>query len=134
MMSRSRTWVKYNTGTLCFLLLLCAGCSTGPKRAADVEPEKARDALRTALESWKKGDKPETLQQRSPAITVQDMDWESGLRLLSYELKDEGSAYDANLYCEVRLTLRTPQGAEAKKEVTYIVGTSPVLTVFRKLF
>jgi len=134
MMRRIPPLIRNKLQSTALLVLLLAGCSTGPRRAADVEPEKARDALRTALESWKKGDKPAALQQRSPAITVQDMDWESGARLMSYELKDEGTAYDANLYCTVQLTLRPAQGPEVKKEVTYIVGTSPVLTVFRKLF
>ena len=32
-----------------------------------------------------------------------------------------------------RPTLKTPQGNEVKKNVSYVVGTSPRITVFRAL-
>ncbi len=117
--------------------LLClptAGCTRGPRRAAPVNAERAREALRETLEAWKKGERPEALRERSPAITAQDMDWESGHRLIGYEVLGGGKELDANLECPVRLTLRDPQGREARKDVQYIVGTDPSITVFRKLF
>jgi hypothetical protein len=115
-------------------LLAPAGCSPGPQRAAAVDPAAARTALQSALDAWKAGQKPADLKAASPAITVQDLDWESGSRLVSYEVKSEGTHDDANLRIPVSLTLSGPSGGEQKKDVTYVVGTSPAITVFRELF
>lgn len=110
--------------------LLFAGCS-GSNRAAPVDPARAQEALKTALDGWKKGDSPTSLQTGSPSITVQDLDWMAGAKLLAYRVEGEGRAVEANLYVPVELTLRTPKGKEVKKSVHYVVGTSPILTVFR---
>lgn len=113
---------------------LAAGCSGGGSGAAGaVDAPKAREALKAALDGWKRGDKPEKLQSASPPMTVSDMDWQAGAKLLSYQMKDDGKEYGPNLNVPVDLTIRTPQGKEAKKTVSYVVGTSPTVTVFRAL-
>ena len=43
----------------------------------------------------------------------------------------DGKSVEANLYVPVNLTLKMTNGKQVKKKVTYIVGTSPYLTVFR---
>jgi hypothetical protein len=45
----------------------------------------------------------------------------------------DGKSVEANLYVPVTLTLTTSKGKEVKKKVTYVVGTSPYLSVFRAL-
>jgi hypothetical protein len=115
-------------------LLAPVGCSPGPQRAAAVDPASARSALQTVLDAWMAGQQPADLKAGSPAITVQDLDWESGSRLVSYQVKSEGTNDNANLRIPVSLTLSGPSGGEQTKEVTYIVGTSPAITVFRELF
>jgi hypothetical protein len=57
-----------------------AGCSSGPVHAP-VEANKARETLRTALESWKKGDKSDALQKATPPVYVIDGDWQAGAKL-----------------------------------------------------
>src|SRR5262249_30492549 len=113
---------------------LASGCSFGPERAAPVDAPRAREALRTALESWKKGELPGALKSASPAITVQDMDWEAGQNLVDYEVVGDGKDDDANLPIPVKLTLVGPKGKKVQKDVKYIVGTSPSVTVFRDFF
>lgn len=108
---------------------LLAGCSGSHN--APVDADRARDALKTTLDGWKKGDTPAALKDGSPSITVQDLDWMSGARLVDYQVDGEGKAVEANLYVPVKLTLRTRDGKEIKKNVSYVVGTSPILTVFR---
>jgi hypothetical protein len=122
-------------GLLCLTLgsLFACGCGTGPRRAGPVDVELARDSLRAALESWKKGEPPETLRDRYPSITIQDMDWKTGYVLVNYELRDGEKEDASNLHCPVRLTVRDPQGKEVKKPVTYVIGTDPVITVFREM-
>lgn len=112
------------------LALLAPGCSPGPSRAAPVDAEQARQALNTALDAWKAGKKPADLKTGSPAITVQDMDWEGGAKLDSYELAGEGAMDNANLRIPVVLMI----AGNPPKEVSYVVGTSPSITVFRELF
>ena len=55
----------------------------------------------------------------------------AGHQLVGYEVAGDGKDDDANLRIPVQLTLRTPQGQEVRKKVSYVVGTSPSLTVFR---
>jgi hypothetical protein len=98
-----------------------------------VDVELARESLRAALESWKKGEPPEALRDHYPSITIQDMDWKSGYALVSYEIRDGEKEDASNLHCPVRLVVRDPQGKEVKKPVTYVVGTDPVITVFREM-
>jgi hypothetical protein len=99
-----------------------------------VNADKARETLRTALESWKKGEKVDALQGASPPIYVIDVEWQGGAGLKDYEIAGSGEEKDAHLYCPVKLTLREPGGKEVKRDVTYVISTAPNLTVSRKMF
>jgi hypothetical protein len=107
------------------------GCTGEGQRAGPVDPPRARQALRTALDHWKKGDRPESLQSATPSIVVQDFDWKAGQHLVAYEVTGDGKDDDANLRIPVKLTLRSPQGKGTQRRVSYVVGTSPTITVFR---
>ena len=113
-----------------FAAVLLAGCSSS-QRAAPVDPERAREALKTTLDGWKKGDAPDALKGASPSIVAQDMDWLAGAKLVEFQVTGDGKSVEANLYVPVNLTLKMTNGKQVKKKVTYIVGTSPYLTVFR---
>jgi hypothetical protein len=110
-----------------------AGCNSGPQRAGPVDVELARESLRMALDSWKRGEPPDALRDGSPSITAQDMDWKAGYALVAYEIRGDEREDAANLHCPVQLTLRDQQGREVKKQVTYVIGTDPVITVFREM-
>jgi hypothetical protein len=109
---------------------LCCGCG-GRAKADPVNPEQARQTLRTVLEGWKSGEPFDQWTNRSPKIVVQDLDWQSGTKLAGYEVLGPGKALDANLYCDVRLKVVGPRREIVQKTATYVVGTDPVLTVFR---
>lgn len=116
-------------------LLLAVGCSNqNPNKAAPVDAGKARSTLKLVLDAWKDGKAPKDMQTHSPKVTVQDMDWLRGMTLKRYEILDGGVERDANLECQVKLSLLDQQGKTVEKTVTYIVGTDPELTVFRKVF
>lgn len=113
-------------------LLIClslVGCSASHR----VQPDVAEKTLRTTLESWKNGQTAESLQKAAPPIVVQDLDWTGGAKLVNFEILPGGKPVDANLYAQVKLTLRDAKGSETERTVTYVVGTSPVLTVFRDM-
>jgi hypothetical protein len=133
-------------GTLCIVIaslavlatLLLPGCGD-PSRAHAVNELSARDALKTALDGWKKGETPESFATAASPMVVQDLEWGSGAKLLDYELVDDGKAYDANLRVQVKLTLAggvgkaAPATGKTEKKVWYVVGTSPKVTVFRDM-
>jgi hypothetical protein len=116
-------------------LLLVIGSGCGPEiQNAPVDADKARATLRTALESWKKGEPATALQNLSPPIYIIDQEWQAGAKLISYEMIGDGEEKDANLFCKVKLTTRTSAGKEVQQEVTFVVSTAPNLTVTRKIF
>lgn len=115
------------------LLVIAAGCSSGPVHAP-VDGARARDTLRTVLESWKKGDRVDALQGADPPIYVIDQEWQEGNKLVDFRITADGDEKDAHLYCPVQLTVRSPAGKESKRDVTYIISTAPKLTVSRKIF
>lgn len=109
------------------ILPACSGQVLAPR----VDASRARDTLRTVLDAWKGGGTIAALKSGSPPIVVQDFDWMGGASLVDYEVTGEGKDDDANLRIPVALTLRLPEGREVRKNVSYVVGTSPALTVFR---
>ena len=89
-------------------------------------------ALTTALDHWKSGGDPLSMPSSSTPMTVQDLEWQSGARLLDYEVLGDGVPADANLRVKVKLTLANKaKGKNAEKTVNYLVTTSPAVTVFR---
>jgi hypothetical protein len=109
-----------------------AGCSDRGVKAVDAAG--ARQALRTSLETWKKGEPIGSLKEQSPSIVAQDLDWESGATLLGFNVLDDGKDESISLRIPVELTIENKAGKEVKKKVKYMVGTSPVITVFREIF
>jgi hypothetical protein len=67
-----------------------------------------------------------------PKITGNDSDWEAGKILESFEILPDERTDGANLFLTVRRTIKAPEGASQQQEVEYVVGTSPVVTVFRR--
>ena len=116
----------------CVLCLpLLAGCGSNRMEAHPVDSNLARNTLDAVLKSWQEGATPESWQQKTPSVVVQDMDWKFGKKLKSFEVIEPTESVDANLHCQVKLTLEDPEKGEVEQTVKYVVGTSPVLTVFR---
>ena len=118
--------------------LFLPGCS-GSSGAYPVNEPQARDALKLALDAWKKGETSRSLASSSSPMTVQDFEWDSGAKLIDYELLDDGKSEGSNLRVQVKLTT-LGEPAKGKKEAkpvvkkaSYVVGTSPRLTVFRDI-
>lgn len=126
----SRRW--HVLGAPLLTASLIAGC-LGTRHVEPVDAPRGREALKTALDGWKKGGSPAALLKESPPITVQDWDWQAGTRLVDYQLDGADKPIESNLYVPVQLTLRNARGKDVKKKVRYIIATSPVVTVFREL-
>lgn len=104
------------------LSFLCAGCG-GESASHALDEELARSSVQKAMQAWVDGKKPEDLK---PEIIVGDSQWTSGQKLVSFEVVTEEETSDgSNLHIRVK---RKFDNGESK--VTYIVGTSPVITIF----
>lgn len=125
-MKFSRLRINWVVG-LVFLL----GCGGRPL-PAPADPEQARQALRAALDAWARGEKSQSLRDAAPPISVVDGDWDRGLRLEKYRIESADRVSGPNLLCPVRLTLRTGQGRAIQKQVVYLVGTSPLVSILRE--
>jgi len=109
---------------------LLEGCS-GPSRANPVDSSLARESLKTALDHWKKGEDPKSLASSSTPIVARDFDWDSGAKLLDYQILGE-NAEDTNLRVQAKITLsQDGKKKSVEKKASYVVGTSPSVTVFR---
>jgi hypothetical protein len=106
-------------------LLAAGGCSHGGAELPTTDV--ARTALEGALNSWRDGGKPGTLQGMEPAVQVNDTPWSQGDRLGSYEILKEDTN-GAEKKFTVRLTLTKPDRVEDVQY--YVMGKGPVM-VFR---
>jgi hypothetical protein len=126
----------FHTSTTSFLRSLLAitvligliGCEQNARGLA-VDKAGARQFCTTFLTAWKDGKKAADLR---PKITGNDSDWEAGKILESFEILPDERTDGANLFLTVRRTIKAPEGASQQQEVEYVVGTSPVVTVFRR--
>ncbi len=120
---------KRNT-LLPFAVLLVAGCGD-PSLQAPAEPTQAREALRTVLDAWQRGDALDSLRSGSPAVRVNEPDWAAGCRLTRYQIVSNGDRAGIDIRFPVVLTLQQPNGKTLRKNAAYMVGTSPALTIVR---
>ena len=116
---------------LAISLALLAGC--GGSLHAPAEADKGEDALRTALESWKKGNTPQTLQKAQPPIYLNDPEWIAGHRLLGFEIVEPLTPMGRQLRCTVKLSLQSAKsGAKYEKRIGYQVETNPAFVIARE--
>lgn len=119
---------------LALLLLLCTfmlGCGGNHTPPAIADANQSLDSLKLTLESWRSGNKPETLRQGKPSILVADEDWQAGLRLVSFEVGNTSQTGGTAQCIPVVLELEGPAGVQ-KKAVQYAVNTSPILSIVRQ--
>ncbi|MFN9717359.1 MAG: hypothetical protein ACK58L_01610 [Planctomycetota bacterium] len=117
-----RTFLFFFLPMFTFSLIGLAGCQQ-EAQPYPLDETLARDSVKTAMQAWVDGKKPADLK---PGIIVGDTSWENGRKLVSFEiLSNEESSDGSNLHIRVQ---RKFDSGESK--VTYIVGTSPVVTIF----
>lgn len=116
----------------CFLAVLClvtASCSQGLPAPADAE--QARAALRTSLDAWKGGERPQSLQSRSPAIYFNDELWSAEQQLLQYTVESD-AANGQGWRCDVKLSLKDPTGREVQRTVGYQIDTGSAIVIVQQ--
>jgi hypothetical protein len=112
--------------TACLWALAAIGCS--PRLPPATDPDEARAALATALDTWKRGEAPETLQQREPPIQFADLHWEKGARLLKYEIANAEQRGLA-MRVTVKLSLQHKDGQKREATTVYTAETQPRIVI-----
>lgn len=116
------------------LTMLFASACSGPGQPHAVDVPLAREALKATMEQWKTGGDLRSVQASGTPVTAQDPDWRAGAKLIDYQILDDGQPEDVNLRVQVKLTLSAPdkgRGKPVEKKASYVVGTSPSVTVYR---
>lgn len=109
-----------------FALSGCGGNDLPPQTDA----EKGRTALKTVLDTWKRGGTVAELAAGSPPITARDPDWAAGAKLTAYDIAAEDGRAGADLLLNVKLTL-TRDGRTQSKTVAFVVGVGASTVVMR---
>lgn len=128
-MSWMNTYICTSCCVCALCLLMVVGCQPGPRPSDSVA---AQQALEKMLKTWKNGGKALDLKVAEPSIIAVDDDWERSVVLKNYRLQANPFDDGVNLHFTVDLTLMNKQGREFRKVQVYIVGTNPVITIFRK--
>jgi hypothetical protein len=127
--SLARTAQRIALATLLAAALATAGCHEPLPPVA--RPDRAREALTTALDAWKGGAEEASLKARTPAIYVNEPAWRAGAKLLDYEIASEQEA-GQSWRCEVTLTLQRAADARFEEHAQYTIDTDPALVIARQ--
>ena len=111
-----------------FVVVAVLGCGGGtlPERA---NPERARQALRTALETWQKGESTEALANGSPPIYFNDPKIQKGMRLASYELEDSHDFFGQSVRISVKATFERDDGMAKERKLIYLIDTAAAVVI-----
>lgn len=118
------------TGFLLFVSALFAGCGGEPK-LTPADPKQAAAALQATLDKWKGGASLDDLRQTKPVVHVVDEDWQGGLKLVNFVLRDVSEQGGVNARIPVGLNIQSPNGL-LWKEVEYDVQTEPIVSIVRR--
>ena len=109
-------------------LIGAAGCQQRGGRYLSLDQTLAESSLKTFLDTWKSGQTLQALDQLEPKIVGVDDTWKAGGRLTDYRVVQSRSD-GANLHVTVELNVVRGKGPQQMHTV-YIVGTSPLITIF----
>jgi hypothetical protein len=99
------------------LLFAAVGCGVSQAKL-----DEAKSMIQQGLETWKKGGKPADLRSGSRPVEFHEAMWNSGDKLLSYELNDPTyHSREDVIRCEARLTVRTRGGRQKTENILYEV-------------
>jgi hypothetical protein len=114
------------------MLIFSMGCGSS-KPAADKALASEVDVLKEALEAWKSGAKPASLEQLERPIKFVDPDWNSGATLMEYRIIKAGFEDESAMTCTVGLKIEL-RGKTIDKSVSYRVVSSPKWVIDRNTF
>lgn len=112
--------------------LSVAGCTDSGAKSLALDEALAKESLLKTLDAWKAGKAVDALKTQEPSIITGDWAWEQGYKLKEYRLTGGDHSDGANLHCNVELSVIDKSNRPAKQSAVFVIGTSPVITVFRQ--
>lgn len=109
-----------------------AGCGDSGSKSLALDETLAKTSLTKTLDAWKAGQSSDSLKSHDPSITTNDWAWDQGYKLKEFRLLGGDRNDGANLHCQVELSVVDKQNRAQKQSALFVVGTSPVITVFRQ--
>jgi hypothetical protein len=108
--------------------LACGGCGDAKSQQ---ELEVSETLVATALDAWKRGDAPASLQTLPTPIEFHDDDWQKEARLVDYEITQVYHDTDGSPRCAVTLTIQRGKNVPEQINETYQVITNPKVIIGR---
>ena len=117
---------KYIFSAVVLLAVTFTGCTS--RLPPPTDPAEARAALQAALDTWKRGEALATLQERTPPIQFADLQWESGARLLKYEIA-AAEQRGLGMRITVKMSLEAKGGQRRDTTTVYTAETQPRIVI-----
>jgi len=118
--------MKRAGGWLMVVLALQLGC--GGSIDKDSSAVDGGKALRTALEAWKAGKEPASLE---PDIIMNELEWRNGKKLVDFKMPETSTMHGRQVRWEVDLTIQDKAGAKKDQKAKYIIDTVPRIVIVR---
>ncbi len=109
------------------LFFAIAGCGENSYSAEEIQ--RAKDALESALETWKKGEKATALQAKS--IEFSDPEWRSGSKLTDFKIDRVEGVKGENLRGWTHVSLVTRQGKKLERDFCFEIRLKDKIVIGR---
>ncbi len=113
------------------LAAFLAGCKGAAHSFTKADFDRARQALETSLDSWKKGELPEKLRKLPEPIEFAEEGPRKGLKLIDYQILDTDATDAEVMRFRVKLTVQDRRGRREEREVYYAVALKSPIAVGR---
>jgi hypothetical protein len=113
---------------------LAFGCKKGGHKFSQEDLDRARRALETSLDAWKKGERPEKLRSLPEPIEFAEEWPRDGLRLLDYQITGTEHTDAEVMRFSVKLTVQDRRGRREERQATYAVALKSPIAVGRDPF
>ncbi len=92
--------------------------------------DEAKGHVKSALEKWQAGGKPDELKAASPSVEFNEAMWNAGEKLVSFEMGAVNYVEAERVVrCTVKLTVQKGKGKARTENVTYDVTLGPPVKV-----
>jgi hypothetical protein len=114
--------------------IVLSGCSESPGLQPGGDAAAAKEALTTALDAWKGGEDPKSLQSGEQAFWVTDEDWKSGKKLTDYRIAEEVEQSGGHWRVCAELTMADSGQASRPEKICYAVTIAEAISIIRSDF
>ena len=119
---------------LVLLPALASGCGKGGHKFSQADLDRARQALETCLDSWKKGELPSKLKSLPEPIEFAEEGPRDGIKLVEYQITGTEHTDAEVMRFSVKLSVQDRRGRKEERQVTFAVALKSPIAVGRDPF